>query len=164
MEQFMCLNPGDILRDRYRIIGQLGEGGFARTYTANDAWGSPENPLCVVKEIEPPQSNDPDVLHRAQVQFETEAESLISLEQCSRIPRLIEHFQEQGRFYLIQEYIAGNPLNKEIGSGRQFRESEVIDLLQDILEVLDCVHKKHIIHRDIKPSNLIRCNRPAKLP
>ncbi|MEG4136493.1 bifunctional serine/threonine-protein kinase/ABC transporter substrate-binding protein [Microcoleus sp. Pol14C2] len=159
----MCLNPGDILRDRYQIIGQLGEGGFARTYTANDALGHPENPLCVVKEIGPPPSKDPDVLHRAQVQFETEAESLISLEQCSRIPRLIEHFQEQGRFYLIQEYIAGNPLNNEIGSGRQFRESEVIDLLQDILEVLDCVHKKHIIHRDIKPSNLIRCNRSGKI-
>ncbi|MEG4104652.1 bifunctional serine/threonine-protein kinase/ABC transporter substrate-binding protein [Microcoleus sp. S13_C5] len=163
MEQFMCLNPGDILRDRYRIIAKLGEGGFAKTYTANNALGSPGNPLCVVKEIEPPQSNDPDVLHRAQVQFETEAESLISLEECSRIPRLIEHFQEQGRFYLIQEYIEGNPLNKEIGSGRQFRESEVIDLLQDILEVLDCVHKKHIIHRDIKPSNLIRCNRSGKI-
>ncbi|MEG4074147.1 bifunctional serine/threonine-protein kinase/ABC transporter substrate-binding protein [Microcoleus sp. Pol14D5] len=163
IEQFMCLNPGDILRDRYQIIGQLGEGGFARTYTANDALGHPENPLCVVKEIGPPPSKDPDVLHRAQVQFETEAESLISLEQCSRIPRLIEHFQEQGRFYLIQEYIAGNPLNNEIGSGRQFRESEVIDLLQDILEVLDCVHKKHIIHRDIKPSNLIRCNRSGKI-
>ncbi|MEG4419042.1 bifunctional serine/threonine-protein kinase/ABC transporter substrate-binding protein [Microcoleus sp. LAD1_D5] len=160
----MCLNPGDILRDRYQIIGQLGQGGFARTYTANDALGSPENPLCVVvKEIGPPQSNEPDVLHRAQVQFETEAESLISLEQCSRIPRLFEHFQEQGRFYLIQEYIEGNPLNKEIGLGRQFRESEVIDLLQDILEVLDCVHKKHIIHRDIKPSNLIRCNRSGKI-
>ncbi|MEG4292500.1 bifunctional serine/threonine-protein kinase/ABC transporter substrate-binding protein [Microcoleus sp. C2C3] len=159
----MCLQPGDILRDRYQIIGQLGEGGFARTYTANDALGSPANPLCVVKEIGPPESKAPDVLHRAQVQFETEAKSLISLEQCSRIPRLIEHFQEQGRFYLIQEYIEGNPLNKEIGSGRQFRESEVIDLLQDILEVLDCVHKKHIIHRDIKPSNLIRCNRSNKI-
>ncbi|MBD1814912.1 ABC transporter substrate-binding protein [Microcoleus sp. FACHB-DQ6] len=159
----MCLNPGDILRDRYQIIGQLGEGGFARTYTANDALGSPENPLCVVKEIGPPQSNDPEVLQAAQVQFEREARSLISLEQCSRIPRLIEHFQEQGRFYLIQEYIAGNPLNEEIGSGRLFKESEVIELLQDILEVLDCVHKKHIIHRDIKPSNLIRCQRTGKI-
>src|SRR4028118_865368 len=159
----MCLSPGDILRGRYEIIGQLGEGGFARTYTAKNALGCPDNPLCVVKEIEPPQSNDPDVLHRAQVQFETEAASLRSLEQCERIPRLIEHFQEQGRFYLIQEYIEGNPLNNEIGSGSQFSESEVIDLLQDILEVLDCVHSQNIIHRDIKPSNLIRCNSSGRI-
>ncbi|WP_445312372.1 hypothetical protein [Microcoleus vaginatus] len=53
----MCLNPGDILRDRYQIIGQLGEGGFAKTYTANDALDRPPNPLCVVKEIGPPQSS-----------------------------------------------------------------------------------------------------------
>ena len=159
----MCLKPGDILRARYRIIGQLGEGGFARTYTANDALGSPENPLCVVKEIEPPQSNDPEVLQAAQVQFEREARSLRYLDRCPGIPRLIEHFQEQGKFYLIQEYIEGNPLNKELGSLRQFKESEVIDLLLDILSVLDCVHSQGIIHRDIKPSNLIRCNRSGKI-
>jgi ABC-type branched-subunit amino acid transport system substrate-binding protein/tRNA A-37 threonylcarbamoyl transferase component Bud32 len=163
LKQSMCLNPGDILRDRYRIIAQLGEGGFAITYRAVDLHEPDENPLCVVKEIRPPQSHDPDVLHRAQVQFETEAESLISLEQCSRIPRLIDHFQEQGRFYLIQEYIEGNPLNKEIGSGRQFRESEVRDLLHDILSVLDFVHSQGIIHRDIKPSNLIRCKKSGKI-
>ncbi|WP_333352464.1 bifunctional serine/threonine-protein kinase/ABC transporter substrate-binding protein [Microcoleus sp. B3-A4] len=159
----MCLNPGDILRDRYRIIAQLGEGGFAITYRAVDLHEPDENPLCVVKEIGPPQSNDPEVLQAAQVQFEREARALISLEQCSRIPRLIEHFQEQGRFYLIQEYIEGNPLNQEIGSDRQFTESEVIDLLQDILEVLDCVHSQGIIHRDIKPSNLIRCKLDGKI-
>ena len=159
----MCLNPGDILRDRYRIIGQLGQGGFARTYTANDALGSPENPLCVVKEIEPPQSNDPEVLQAAQVQFEREARSLRYLDQCPRIPQLIDRFQEQGKFYLIQEYIEGNPLNKELASLRQFKESEVIDLLLDILSVLDCVHSQGIIHRDIKPSNLIRCNRSGKI-
>ena len=163
MKQSMCLNPGDILRDRYQIIGQLGEGGFARTYTANDALGSPENPLCVVKEIPPPESNDERLLEEAQHQFEKEAKTLKYLDKCPQIPKLIDRFLEQGKFYLIQEYIAGNPLNKELVSGRQFRESEVIDLLQDILEVLDCVHKKHIIHRDIKPSNLIRCNRSGKI-
>ncbi|MEG4302612.1 bifunctional serine/threonine-protein kinase/ABC transporter substrate-binding protein [Microcoleus sp. D3_18a_C4] len=163
IEQFMCLNPGDILRDRYRIIGQLGQGGFAKTYTANDALGSPENPLCVVKEIEPPESNDPRLLKEAQQQFEREAQTLKYLDKCPRIPKLIDHFLEQGKFYLIQEYIEGNPLNKEIGSGRQFQESEVIDLLQDILSVLDCVHSQGIIHRDLKPSNLIRRQLDGKI-
>ncbi|WP_333276586.1 bifunctional serine/threonine-protein kinase/ABC transporter substrate-binding protein [Microcoleus sp. N9_B1] len=159
----MCLNPGDILRDRYRIIGQLGQGGFAKTYTANDALGSPGNPLCVVKEIPPPQSKDGRLLEEAQQQFEREARTLRHLDNCARIPTLIDRFQENEKFYLIQEYIEGNPLNKEIGSGRQFEESEVIDLLLDILSVLDFVHSQGIIHRDLKPSNLIRCKLDGKI-
>jgi len=159
----MCLQPGDILRERYRIIGQLGQGGFAKTYTANDALGSPENPLCVVKEIEPPESNDPRLLKEAQQQFEREAQTLKYLDKCPRIPKLIDRFVENGKFYLIQEYIEGNPLNKELASIRQFKESEVIDLLQDILSVLDVVHSQGIIHRDLKPSNLIRRQLDGKI-
>ncbi|MBE9187351.1 ABC transporter substrate-binding protein [Microcoleus sp. LEGE 07076] len=151
----MCLNSGDILRDRYQILAKLGEGGFARTYTAKDLV-SPENPLCVVKEIGPPQSSDLRVLEEAQQQFENEVKTLKYLDKCPQIPKLIDRFQEQGKFYLIQEYIAGNPLNQELISGKQFNESEVIDLLQDILSVLAFVHSQGIIHRDIKPSNLIR--------
>ena len=79
----MCLNPGDILHDRYQIINKLGEGGFATTYTAKDA-RSPENSLCVVKEI-PPQSNDPSLVKEARQQFEKEAKTLRDMEdKCPR--------------------------------------------------------------------------------
>ncbi|MBE9093978.1 bifunctional serine/threonine-protein kinase/ABC transporter substrate-binding protein [Tychonema sp. LEGE 07203] len=158
----MCLNPGDILRDRYRIIDELGEGGFARTYTAKDLV-SPENPLCVVKEIGSPQSSDLRVLEEAQQQFKNEVNSLKLLDKCPHIPALINSFIENKKFYLIQEYIEGNPLNKEVVSLRQFQESEVIDLLLDILSVLDFVHSQGIIHRDIKPSNLIRRQLDGKI-
>jgi eukaryotic-like serine/threonine-protein kinase len=153
----MCLNSGDILRNnRYQIINKLGEGGFATTYTAKDA-RSPENPLCVVKEIRSPQCNNPQQLEAARHQFEKEANTLRHLkDKCPRIPALIESFEENEKFYLIQEYIKGQPLSNELGSGKKLGEPQVIDLLRDILEVLDCVHKQKIIHRDIKPSNLIR--------
>lgn len=151
----MCLKSGDILRDRYQIIAKLGEGGFATTYTANDL-DSPGNPVCVVKEIPPPQSRDPKVFQVAQEQFKTEAKTLKNLDECQRVPKLIERFQENGKFYLIQEYIEGAPLSQELGGGKKLEEKQVVALLADILEVLDCVHSQGIIHRDIKPSNLIR--------
>ncbi|MEG4455114.1 bifunctional serine/threonine-protein kinase/ABC transporter substrate-binding protein [Microcoleus sp. N9_A1] len=155
----MCLNSGEILRARYQIIDRLGQGGFATTYTANDALGS----LCVVKEIPPPQSSDPRLLEEAQHQFEKEAKALKDLDKCPRIPKLIDRFQENGKFYLIQEYIEGEPLNQELAAGKKLGEKQVIDLLLDILEILDCFHSQGIIHRDIKPSNLIRRKLDGKI-
>lgn len=151
----MCLNSGDILRDRYKIIAELGRGGSAITYRALDR-NNPENSLCVVKEILPPRSNQSRILQEAQAQFEREASSLEHLHNCGRIPKLIDRFQANGNFYLIQEYIEGHPLNQEIVRGHQFAEPEVINLLSDILSVLAIIHEQRIIHRDLKPSNLIR--------
>jgi eukaryotic-like serine/threonine-protein kinase len=158
----MCLNPGHILQNRYKIIRKLAEGGSAITYLAEDMC-APANPLCVVKEILPPQSSDGRLLEEAQQQFEKEANTLNYLDNGPCIPRLIDHFVENGKFYLIQEYIEGNPLNQEIVPGKQFEESAVIDLLLDILSVLECVHSQGMIHRDIKPSNLIRRKLDGKI-
>ncbi|MCW6048656.1 ABC transporter substrate-binding protein [Lyngbya sp. CCAP 1446/10] len=150
----MCLNPGDILAERYRIIAQLGRGGFARTYTANDL-SRPGN-VCVVKEIPFPSSNDPRVLRMARRQFEREASALYSLDNHSCIPKLSADFEKNDHFYLVQEYIQGHQLKEELTSGKQWTEEKAIALLRAILEILKLVHKENIIHRDVTPSNLIR--------
>ena len=93
----MCLNPGEILTERYRIIARLGQGGFARTYTAQDIQ-NPENPPCVVKEIRFPQSETPQVLERARRRFQREARALQTLRNNSRIPELFNHFEETRNF------------------------------------------------------------------
>jgi serine/threonine protein kinase len=84
----MCLNPGDILCDRYEIIEKLGRGGFAITYTAKDL-EQLENSPCVVKEILPPQSKDSQVLQGAKALFEKEAKALEELYKCECTPRFI---------------------------------------------------------------------------
>ncbi|NJR24615.1 MAG: ABC transporter substrate-binding protein [Richelia sp. CSU_2_1] len=157
----MCLNPGDILHDRYQIIDELGRGGFATTYRARDL-DIPEELICVVKEIQPPCSNDPSVLQRARERFDNEVRALLRLGEYDRIPRLLASFQErtcsQGgeNFYLILEYIEGNPLNQEITQNTRWVQQQVIEFLQDILPVIEFVNQNNVIHRDIKPSNLIR--------
>ncbi|XZN90130.1 MAG: protein kinase domain-containing protein [Microcoleus sp.] len=158
MERFMCLNSGDILRDRYRIIDELGEGGFARTYRAVDIHEPDEKSLCVVKEIRQHQSTDPRALERAKQLFEREATTLKILSQHPRIPAFIEHFQENGLFYIVQEYIDGHSLQKEFIPNHRQTEEQVTELLRDILEILKFVHENNVIHRDITPSNLIRRN------
>ncbi|MBD1830813.1 bifunctional serine/threonine-protein kinase/ABC transporter substrate-binding protein [Microcoleus vaginatus GB1-A2] len=151
----MCLNPGEILAGRYRIIAQLGQGGFARTYTAAQL-NQPNNPLCVVKEIPFPPSNDPRVLERARERFESEASALRRLGRNSRIPELFDSFEENDYFYLVQEYVEGHQLSQELIAGNRWNEQNTLALLREVLEILTSVHQESIIHRDITPANLIR--------
>ncbi|ACK67439.1 serine/threonine protein kinase [Rippkaea orientalis PCC 8801] len=159
----MSLNPGDIFHQHYKIISQLGVGGFGRTYQAQDL-ANPKHPLCVVKEIIQPQSSDPKILQEVEKRFLREGKTLARLGEHPQIPRLFEYFSENNKFYLIQEYIDGHDLSQEIGTGcLPLSETEVKQLLQDTLEVLSFVHQQHIIHRDIKPSNLRRRKKDGKI-
>ncbi|MDB9333517.1 bifunctional serine/threonine-protein kinase/formylglycine-generating enzyme family protein [Nodularia spumigena] len=152
---------GTILRQRYKIIYILGSGGFGDTYLAEDI-DLPNHPKCVVKHLKP--NSDPAVLEIVRRLFDSEAKVLYRLGNDSdQIPRLFAHFEEQGEFYLVQEFVDGEDLSKEISPGKRLSEKEVTKLLQEILEVLAVVHKKNIIHRDIKPPNLMRRRQDRKI-
>lgn len=73
-----------------------------------------------------------------------------------QIPSLFAHFEENGEFYLVQDFIEGHDLTKELILGQKSSESDTIKLLHDILEVLAIVHQQNVIHRDLKPANLMR--------
>ena len=158
----MCLNPGEILAGRYRIISRLGQGGFARTYTAQDIQNT-ENPPCVIKEIPFPQSENPRVLEGARRRFHREARALQTLRNNSRIPELFNHFEENGNFYLVQEFMEGTPLSQELPPGQRWTEAQAIAFLREILEILNSIHQANVIHRDITPSNLIRRQRDGQI-
>jgi serine/threonine protein kinase len=149
------MSIGQTLRGRYRIIQQIGEGGFGKTYLAEDK-DLPGKPQCVVKLLKPP-STAPNALNTAKRLFDTEAKMLYELGRShDQIPKLFAHFEENQEFYLVQEYIEGHDLTHEIQPGKPISETLVIQLLQDILEVLEFVHKQKVIHRDINPRNLRR--------
>jgi len=152
---------GEILRNRYKIIKLLGSGGFGDTYLAEDL-DLPNHPKCVVKHLKP--NSDPTVLQIIRRLFDSEAQVLYRLGNDSdQIPRLFAHFEEQGQFYLVQEFVDGEDLSQEITPGKRLTEREVIKLLQEILEILAVVHKKNIIHRDIKTQNIMRRRQDSKI-
>lgn len=142
------------LRGRYEIIKKLGSGGFSETYLARD-WNFPGTPLCVVKQLKP-HSSKPWILPTARRLFESEAAVLARLGSHPQIPQLMAHFEEQEQFYLVQEFVAGEPLSQELRTGKRWSEAEAIAFLQDVLGILLFVHQQNVIHRDLKPANLIR--------
>jgi eukaryotic-like serine/threonine-protein kinase len=151
--------------NRYEIIKDLGGGGFGDTYLAKDL-NLPGKPPCVVKHLQP-TDNSPTGLALARRLFDTEAQVLYNLgNQCQQIPTFFDNFEENGQFYLVQEFIDGHDLKTEIIAGQQLSESDVITLLKSILEVLAVAHEhqpKAVIHRDIKPANLMRRRQDDKI-
>jgi serine/threonine protein kinase len=148
------LNSDKPLGGRYRVLRQLGTGGFGRTYLAEDLH-LPGHPRCALKHLKP-QINSDDTLSMARRCFETEAQVLYRLGDHDQIPRLLAHFEEDCEFYLAQEFIEGESVARELVEGQVWSEGRAIALLKDVLQVLSFVHAQQVIHRDLKPSNLIR--------
>ena len=149
------------LAGHYQVVQPLGRGGFGQTFLAKDTH-LPGNPLCVVKQLKL-RDSDLETIATAKRLFEREAEILYRLGEHEQIPRLLAHFEQDEKFYLVQEFIDGQPLDKELSYHRQLSEGCTIRLLQDILQVLAFVHQQHVIHRDIKPANLIRRHKDGKI-
>ena len=155
---------GKILRARYQVIQKLGTGGFGDTYLANDL-DLPDSPLCVVKKIALHLNNSsPEILGTVRRLFTTEAEILHKLgNEHSQIPRLYAYFEENDKFYLVQEFIDGTGLDFELELNHNYNEQQVLILWKEIVEILSFVHNKGVVHRDIKPANLIRRKKDEKL-
>ncbi|WP_293089677.1 serine/threonine-protein kinase [Okeania sp. SIO3B5] len=152
---------GQLLDGRYRVVQILSAGAFGQTYLAADT-RRPGHPQCVVKQLRAP-GNSYTIVKTAHRLFKQEAEILEKLGRHEQIPLLLAYFEENNQFYLVEEFIPGTPLNKEIIPGKPWQEKQVIKLLLEILEILVFVHENGVIHRDVNPSNLIRRQPDEKL-
>ena len=144
----------ELLDGRYQIKGVLSKGGFGTTFLAENK-SSKTNPICVVKQLQP-NFSELYLLTKSLDLFNREAETLELLGKHPQIPTLFAYFEENNEFYIVQEYIAGQTLAQELVPDRPLAEQQVIDILKELLEILNFVHKYNVIHRDIKPSNIIR--------
>lgn len=162
-----CLNCGTklvLLRGRYRVIQPLGDGGFGRTYLAEDVDKLDEE--CVIKQLAP-QVQGSLALQKATELFKQEARRLQHLGKHPQIPTLYAYFESDKHLYLVQQLISGQNLLEELEQQGAFSEQKIreliSDLLSDLLPVLQSVHEQQVIHRDIKPENIIRRRSDDKL-
>jgi serine/threonine protein kinase, bacterial len=150
-----------LLRDRYRMIRALGRGGFGATFLARDE-ALPGNPPCVIKQLRP-STEAPHILEMARDLFQREAKILGKIGNHPQLPRLLDYFEIDQEFYLVQEFINGSTLQQEVKRGGPFTEAGVKQFLSEILPMIQYVHNNQVIHRDLKPANIIRREQDKKL-
>jgi serine/threonine-protein kinase len=140
-------------------VKKIGRGGFGTTYLAVDM--GQKNCYCVVKQLELATAN-PESHRTALDLFAREAKTLAKLDH-PQIPKLLDYFEENEQFYLIQNFVLGKDLEKEIKKGGIYQESSAKEFLRNILPVLKYIHDQKVIHRDIKPGNILREKETDKL-
>jgi len=151
------IQNGQILRDRYKIREQIGQGGTGSIYLAEDT--RLEGRLCALKEVEHNQALPTQFIEQAREQFFREASVLARLDHPN-LPKVSDFFSEGPRDYLVMDYVPGKDLRErmlEVRRNKTFlSENEVLRWAVQLADALNYLHSQDpsIIHRDIKPSNL----------
>lgn len=148
------LAPSYLLHSRYSIVRQVGTGGFGAVYQAKDTLFS--NRLVAIKEMSQ-DSLSPQEMAEAIAAFEHEALILANLVHPN-LPRIHDHFSEQGRAYVVMDFIEGETLEDHLDRfTRRFTVEAALDIGIQLATVLDYLHNHQppIIFRDLKPANIM---------
>ena len=138
---------GELIDNRYEILKSIGEGGMANVYLA---WDTILEREVAVKILRGDLSDDEKFIRR----FQREANSASSL----RHPNVVEMYdvgEDQGRYFIVMEYVAGRTLKGLIKKRGALNLSESIDIMLQLTSGIACAHDSYIIHRDIKPQNVM---------
>lgn len=150
---YVPLEPGHILQGgRLKVVSQLSFGGLSAVYLCQRN----ERDLVVLKEAVVPENDDAAAKSKAMELFAREAEILMKLDH-SAVVKVLDHFVEQGRQYLLIEYHTGQDLNQYVKQNGAQPEARVLDWASQVVEILVYLHEQSppIIHRDVTPDNLV---------
>ncbi len=149
------LAPGSLLKQRYRLLSQIGKGGFGAVYVSEDTQLS--NRLVAIKEMSQRGLSAKD-FQQAIEALRREGQLLSGLKHPS-LPAIYDHFSENGRWYLAMEYIDGETLEERLAktSDGRLPLSETLQIGLQLCQVLDYLHQQQppIIFRDLKPANIM---------
>jgi len=139
------LAPGTTF-SHYRIIEQLGEGGQATAYKAEDLR---LNRVVVLKTLLPELASTDSARRR----FEREARLCSSLDHPN-IATIYDVGETDGLYYIVMQFVEGRTL-KEVLSGQPLEALSALSIAIQIADTLIVAHQRGIAHRDIKPTNVV---------
>jgi serine/threonine protein kinase len=132
---------------RYRLVKEIGSGGMAKVYLAED---TVLNRYVAIKMVHQHLLDRPDMLRR----FNTEAQAVASVSH-ENVIKIFDCGQADGKRYIVMEYIEGASLFDLHEKFPVIPNLVLVEILRQILSGLVVVHEKNIIHRDIKPGNIM---------
>ncbi len=142
------LNPNTIFARRYRLVKHLGTGAFAEVWKAEDTLAS--NTVIAIKIYAPDKGMDQDGLKI----FRNEYALPYSLKHTNLLTA--KHFDVyNGSPYLVMNYCEEGSLMRRLVNKHTFTENELANILKQIGNALDYVHKSGLCHKDIKPENIL---------
>jgi outer membrane protein assembly factor BamB/tRNA A-37 threonylcarbamoyl transferase component Bud32 len=151
------LSPGTILQGRYQVEAPIGIGGMSVVYRGRDLRFKDVVRYCAIKEM---AQSAPDSQTRLLnlKNFQREAGLLATL-QHPAIPKVYDFFEENGKVYLVLEFIPGKDLETVLEEhGKPLDEERVARWALQICDVLSYLHNhkpEPIVFRDMKPSNVM---------
>lgn len=151
------LAPRSMLQGRYLIVGLAGQGGMGAVYQAIDTKHTPQRQVAI-KELSQSKLKTKEEVERARKRFRGEAAMLRSLDHPC-LPRVYASFEEDGRSYLVMEFIAGQTLKERLRAvvPHPLPTDEVLGYAYQLCNVLDYLHRQYppIVFRDLKPENIM---------
>jgi len=151
------LDSGTILRGRYKLRNIVGHGGMGNVYEAEDL--RLPGRLCAVKEVQPEANSSAELRKQEHAQFLREASLLAQLDHPN-LPKVSDFFEQDGRDYLVMDYVPGKNLKELIDEsrigGRRLSVSVVMGWMAQLIDALEYLHGQNppVLHRDVKPANI----------
>ena len=140
------LAPGQSFGDRYRIIGEVGQGGTAFVYVAQD---QVRGHRVALKVLRPMLNTEQGAAER----FHQEISALYRLDHPNLV-RVYDSGEEFGLLYYAMEYLAGGNLKARIAQG-PLAPQATAEWALPIIDAVAYMHREGIMHRDIKPSSIM---------
>ena len=138
---------GRIIKDRYKLIDELGRGTFASVYITRDIV---DNHLYAIKIMHLHHLENKGAIMR----FQREAAILQQLSD-PHIVHIFDYGDDHDLYYIVMDYVDGKTLRDYMHPHIPLKLPVALDYIQQIAEGLDTTYKKSVVHRDIKPQNIL---------